>query len=142
MSCNDRLLLLLSQRENRRILVERLSKSFESVLIEEKSPQSATVAVEDFDLIICDIVELGRWRDLIRHWRQAAEPLLLPVLVLLPKHAIGTLPADVRYQIDELITTPVDPDELAIRIAILLRSRRLSTELAQQNHKAQRIKRS
>ena len=38
-----------------------------------------------------------------------------------------------RYQIDELVTVPIDPDELDVRISLLMRSRHLTTQLAQQN---------
>ncbi|MBE9059554.1 HAMP domain-containing sensor histidine kinase [cf. Phormidesmis sp. LEGE 11477] len=135
----DRLLLLLSRNENRRILIERLSSAFEIVLPKGDTPQTTTPTLEDFDLIICDLVKLGEWKTPIREWREMAEPLILPVLTLMSRNIVGTLPADVRYQIDELVTIPIDPSELEIRIAILLRSRRLSAELSQKNQTLQEL---
>ena len=136
---HQRLLLLLSRKENQRILVERLSSAFEIVLPKDDTPQTTSLTVEDFDLVICDLAKLGEWQVLVGQWRQMAEPLILPVLVLMPKNAIGTLPKAVRYQIDELVTLPIDPDELDIRIEILLRSRRLSIDLNQKNQSLQEL---
>lgn len=136
-----RLLLLLSTSENKRLLIDRLSADFEIVVWDaSSSPLSLPdKALLEADLIICNLVELGRWHVQIGHWRREAEPLLLPVLALMPKNTVGTLPADVRYQIDELVTVPIDPDELDVRISLLLRSRRLATELAQQNQKLKEL---
>ena len=125
-----RLLLLVNSSENKRLLIDRISANFEILSIDDSWRDQA---LPDVDLIVCCLIELGRWRMQISRWRQAAEPLLLPVLALMPKNTVGTLPADVRYQIDELVTVPIDPDELDMRLSLLLRSRRLSTELAQRN---------
>jgi signal transduction histidine kinase len=129
----SRILLLLNSGENKRLLIEQLSSHYEIVLLDEQPLPDSTIATPAFDLIICDLVELGRRHMQIAQWRQEAEPLFLPVLVFMSKKTVGTLPVDVRYQIDELVTVPLDPDELFIRIRLLLRSRHLSAELAQRN---------
>lgn len=146
-----RLLLLLNPSENRRLLIERLSPDFDIVLpdglpdelpdkLSDEQPASDSLfSTAKFDFIICNLVELGRRRVQIGRWRQEAEPVFMPVLALMPKNTMGTLPADVRYQIDELVTVPIDPDELDVRIALLLRSRRLSTQLAEQNQKLEEL---
>lgn len=131
-----RLLLLLNTSENKRLLVDRFLADFEIVGLDGSLRDGA---LPDVDLIVCSLAELGRWHVQIGQWRREAEPLLLPVLALMPKNTVGTLPADVRYQIDELVTVPIDPDELDVRISLLLRSRRLSTELAQQNQKLEEL---
>lgn len=135
-----RLLLLLSESENKRLLVHKLASDFEMVMLNEQLlGDRDTVAPLEPDLIICSLADLGRWRMQISQWRHEAEPLLLPVLALMPKNTVGALPADVRYQIDELVTIPIDPDELDVRIALLLRSRRLSIELAERNQKLEEL---
>ncbi len=131
----SRLLLLLNHRENQRLLVERLTPQFDVTLLSSADVQTTTLTEEDFDLVIFDLAALGTWRTKISGWRQTAEPLFLPTLALLSENTIGSLPLDIRYQIDELITLPVDPSELNIRINVLLRSRRLSSELNRQNQR-------
>jgi len=138
-----RILLLLNPSENKRLLIEKLSSDFEIVLWDERPSDEGDLggpySSSEFDLIICNIVELGRWRMQISQWRQETEPVLLPVLVLMPRNTVGTLPADVRYQIDELVTVPIDPDELSVRLSLLLRSRSLSTKLAQKNQELEEL---
>jgi len=71
-----RLLLMLNPSENRRLLIERLSSDFEIVFLDEqavleRSLDSTIATVKDIevDLIICNLVELGRWRTQITRWR-------------------------------------------------------------------------
>ncbi|MEL7068803.1 MAG: hypothetical protein AAGN15_09165 [Cyanobacteria bacterium J06581_3] len=74
-----RLLLLIENRENLRLLTSRLSAQFELItpprLPRRKPDQSGNgqpaegracaispdITVEDFDLIICDLINLGQW---------------------------------------------------------------------------------
>lgn len=70
------------------------------MLPRDDSPQTTALTLEDFDLIVCDLAKLGDWQTPIREWREMAEPLILPVLTLMPRNIVGTLPADVRFQID------------------------------------------
>ncbi|MEO0458716.1 MAG: HAMP domain-containing sensor histidine kinase [Cyanobacteria bacterium P01_A01_bin.114] len=135
----SRLLLLLKHRENKRLLVKLLTPRFELVLPSEEDPQLSALTADAFDLAIFDLVELGTWRAQLSRWRKDAEPLFLPMLALMPRGAVGALPLDVRYQIDELVTVPVDPAELDVRIAILLRARGLSQELALQNQRLEEM---
>lgn len=129
----SRLLLLLNHRENKRLLIDALTPKFEIILPAADQPQPMAIAENDFDLVIFDLVQLGIWRPELSLWRQAAEPLFLPMLVLISQNTIGTLPPDISYQVDEFITVPVDPAELDIRLAALLRTRQLSAELNRQN---------
>ncbi|MGF1523280.1 MAG: ATP-binding protein [Leptolyngbyaceae cyanobacterium] len=135
----SRLLLLLGNSENRRLLVDRLTPKFEIVLSLPEDAFSEAVTESAPDLVIFDLVELGNWHVELSTWRQTAKPLFLPVLVLMPQNTIGTLPFDVRYQIDELVTIPIDPEELDVRIAILLRTRDLSREVALQNQRLEEM---
>lgn len=135
----SRLLLLVNSNENRRLLVNRLTPMFEVVFPSQADLDCQAIAANACDLIILDLVELGNWQSTLSACKQAAEPLFLPVLVLMPQSTIGTLPLDLRYQIDELVTAPVDPDELEVRIKILLRTRSLSRSLATQNEQLEEM---
>lgn len=133
----SRLLLLLNNRENQRLLIDWLAPRFE-IILPDDSP--LPLLTEDtFDLAILDLVELGTWRTQLSTWRQNAEPLFLPILALMPRNTIDTLPLDIRYQIDELVTVPVDPAELDVRISILLRTRELSKALTLQNQRLEEM---
>lgn len=62
-------------------------------------------------------------------------PLFLPTLVLLPANSLRSLPVELREQLDAFIYAPIDPVELDITIAILLKARQFSYELLQQSQK-------
>lgn len=135
----SRLLLLLRGGENKRLLINKLSPKFDIVLPTEGSPPLTEITKDAFDLAIFDLVSLGHWQLALNEWRQNAEPLILPMIALLPKHAINTLPLETRYQIDDVVTLPVDPVELDVRISVLLRSRRLSIKLQEKNQRLEEL---
>ncbi|MDB9525851.1 HAMP domain-containing sensor histidine kinase [Oscillatoria sp. CS-180] len=135
------LLLLLNNNENRRLLIERLTPQFEIILPLQAASSLESVEVGTFDLIILDLAGLKNWHSKLNLWRQATDPTFLPVVALLPQNTVGGLPLDIRYQIDELVTTPVDPEELDIRIAILLRTRDLSHKVVRQNQQLEEMNR-
>ena len=137
----DRVLLLISHQENQRLLAERLSPKAEVIVPSSEDLQLMSMSEAAVDMIIFDGVELGKWRSQLQSWRQSAEPLLLPVMVLLPKNALGGLPPALRGQIDDVLTLPVDPNELDMRMAVLLRSRHLSKQLTQQNQRLEELNR-
>lgn len=134
-----RLLLLLNHSENKRLLIDWLTPKFEIILPSEADPSLTALTVDSFDLAIFDLVELGTWRRQLSIWRTNAEPLFLPTLALMPPKRVGSLPIDLLYQIDEVITIPVDPAELDVRIATLLRARLLSQNLATQNQRLEEM---
>lgn len=134
-----RLLLLLKEGENRRLLVQKLESKFEIVLPKPGALPLAEIDSSEFDLAILDASELQRHWVILREWRQSVEPLFLPVLALVPKNALAVMPTDMRYQIDDVVTLPVDPYELDIRISILLRSRHLSLQIHEQNQRLEEM---
>ncbi|MBW4651157.1 MAG: PAS domain S-box protein [Kastovskya adunca ATA6-11-RM4] len=142
-----RILILLSHRENCRLLSEWLSIHYEVFF-----PQSGT-AVEPvekiftgkiqqqfdkgFDLCILDGPTLDRLWQWVQSRKQAEQPVLLPFLLVTSSQEVGMVSRHLWQSIDELITTPIEKVELQARVEILLRSRQLSLQLQATNGQLQ-----
>ena len=112
-------MLLIGHQTDRELLKEFLSKEHEVIL-----PQN--VLPENFDLAIADYQAYSVYREEINTLKQEAHPLLLPVLILLSAQNKKNMPQSFLHEVDELINMPVDPLELSLRVANLLKSRDLS----------------
>ncbi len=116
----SRILLLLKGAENRRLLAEFLGAHH----------QLGFDASEDVsDLILTDPAALREHAELLRTRRREAEPALLPVLLVAPRHDAPRLDELIPGTVDEIVLTPVEKVELSARVEMLLRARRLSLEL-------------
>ncbi|HEY1342806.1 MAG TPA: ATP-binding protein [Bryobacteraceae bacterium] len=117
----SRILLLLDNRENRRVVSEYLSRIHE--LVEEPAAES------NFDLALVDAANLTRHTEFLRRRKQDEEPVLLPVLLITGRPNIAVFTGPLFRLIDEVVLTPVEKVELSARVEMLLRARRLSLEL-------------
>jgi hypothetical protein len=111
----SRILLLVEQRENRRLLADWLSSEHEVIV-----PDSPDQAIEPFDLGIVDGPALernARWVDAVK---RNVDPLYLPFLLLTHRQNRAW------EWVDELIVSPVEKAELHARVTSLLRARTLS----------------
>ena len=133
----SRILLLLSQRENRRLLMECLSQRHQ-VIVPEAEP---TVLKADsqwfdwgsFDLGILDGPMLTYLGAAVQAQRNAIQPIFLPFILVTSRSAVGMLTADLWQSVDDVILTPVDKRELQARVEVMLRSRELSLQLKTAN---------
>jgi serine phosphatase RsbU (regulator of sigma subunit) len=127
----DRVLLLLANTENRRLLSEWLSSRYEVTAPDVTSRERSSALAEAFDLCVLDgpaLQGLGPW---IRAVKSAHHPAFLPFLfVVAHKHDIGRASAQLWRTVDELVAGPVEKIELNARVEMLLRARRLSLENA------------
>jgi signal transduction histidine kinase/FixJ family two-component response regulator len=118
----DRVLLLMDQKENRRLLADWLAARY-TVLARE-----ATVD-EQYDLGILDGTALDRLADRIHARKKREGPVFLPFLLVTPRQAVGLVTGHLWKSIDEITHTPLDKVELQARIEVLLRVRRQSADL-------------
>lgn len=121
----DCILLLLEQRENRRILAEWLGTRYEVLCAE---PQ-AELPARDPDLILIDAPALAVAASRLSARRQAVNPVVLPVLLLTTGRG-QSIPHWVWDCVDEIIQAPIEKPELKSRVDVLLRLRRLSRQLS------------
>ncbi|MDD3926972.1 MAG: ATP-binding protein [bacterium] len=120
----SRILLHISQEENRRLLSEAL-KPFNEVIL----PQADIIPEEVFDLLILDGPALDSLQESLRARREREQPVLVPVLLVTTRKDVRLVTRRLWEIVDELIISPIEKVELQSRVAVLLRSRRYTLEL-------------
>lgn len=128
-SMTQRILLLLDNKENARLLRERLAARHAAISVGDTEWNLA----QPIDLIIVDGPTLNRAGAAIQARKQAELPLFLPILLIVSRQDAGLQTRQLWQSVDELITLPVERPELEARIEILLRTRRQSVELQQRS---------
>lgn len=135
---ND-ILLLIDQRENRRILAEWLASRYRVIVPSDSSLSELTQQPPAFDLCILDGTALNRLWDWARSRKADEEPVLLPFLLITPRQDITLATRYLWQGVDELILSPVEKVELQARLEILLRARQLSSSLKTANLQLQEL---
>lgn len=126
----SQILLLVEQKENRRLLLEWLAVHYEVLLpkltenIDEILPFN-----QSFDMGIVDGLALKRHWQWIASHKQAEDPVCLPFLLITSRSDVGMATRFIWQSIDDLIIAPIEKIELQARVEILLRSRQLSLTL-------------
>ena len=117
----SRILLLLENRENQRLLSEFLGRRHDL----------GTAAELDiaYDLAIVDGPSLRTHGEYLLLKKQEEDPVLFPVLLVTTRQNMGIFSGPHLRMIDEIVLTPVEKLELIARVEMLLRARRLSLEL-------------
>jgi light-regulated signal transduction histidine kinase (bacteriophytochrome) len=117
-----RILLLVEQQGNRRLLSEWLSTDA-TLEVVDGDP-------DDADLVLVDGPALAHARPLLESARRRAAPVFVPCLFVLPHRQAGLVTPDVWRVVDDVVTTPIRTDELRARIERLLATRELSLQSA------------
>jgi signal transduction histidine kinase len=123
----SQILLLVEQKENRRLLLEWLAVHYEVLL--PKSTENIDKILplnQSFDLAIVDGLALKRHWQWIAEKKQAEGPVCLPFLLITSRSDVGMATRFIWQTIDDLIIAPIEKIELQARVEILLRSRQLS----------------
>lgn len=131
---SDDILLFMQDGENRRLLADRLESRYTIT-----SDADARILDETFDLCIVDRPCFARHADALADRKIRAEPAFLPYLLVLDETSSASTEFDVWDRIDELIVTPIDPQELEGRLEGLLKRRRLSEALADSEARFRRV---
>ena len=117
----SRILLLLENQENRRLLEEILAPRHEL--------SAAVIPDIAFDLAIVDGPSLKKHGEYLVIHKHEEEPVLFPVLLATARQHVGLFTGPLLKLVDEVVLTPVEKVELIARVEMLLRARRLSLEL-------------
>jgi serine phosphatase RsbU (regulator of sigma subunit) len=113
----------MAHLENRRLLREWLAQHYEVA-----TPSGEGIL--PFDLGIVDSAALDRVEHWVRRFKAAVHPIFLPFLLVTSRQDARIGSHHLWETIDELLTTPIEKEELHARVEILLRARRLSLENA------------
>lgn len=124
---------LVADSGNRRVLREWIVDHDSHRLVETDQP----ILEAEFDLCIVDREGLLNNREPLQRAKSAAEPVLMPVLLLLPETRTGVIEVDdgqiadnvFATTIDEIVSLPIRQTELEWRIRALLRLRAQSLNL-------------
>jgi signal transduction histidine kinase len=126
----SQILLLVEQKENRRLLLEWLAVNYVVLL------PNATGQIDDlsqfnqsFDMSIIDGLALKRHWKWVTAKKQAENPVCLPFLLITSRSDVGMATQFLWQTVDDLIIAPIEKVELQARVEILLRSRQLSLTL-------------
>jgi diguanylate cyclase (GGDEF)-like protein len=124
----ERILLLMENKRDRRLIEEALEGQYQIWPDETEHPLDQT-----FEIAIVDGPSLKRVRSKLRVRRNSEEPVLLPFLLVTTRRK-GSMPLrHLGGLVDDIIVRPIDLDELQARLANLLRMRRLSLELKKEH---------
>jgi PAS domain S-box-containing protein len=137
-----RVFLLVSDTGNRKVLAGWLEQHPSYAVVDSAESFENTT----FDVAIVDKVAFQDRADILEEKKDAAAPVLLPYLLLLPESgseiiesAAGQLADNVVTKtIDEIVSMPIQQAELEWRLGALLRLREQSLALRETNRELQR----
>jgi signal transduction histidine kinase len=126
-----RILVVVEQAENRRLLVEYLEQYYEVIVADYivQSKKALPLLDEQFDLCLLDGIALDYLWEWIQAIKQKEQPIFLPFLLITINPDVKILTRNLWESIDELITKPIEKMELQARVEMLLRTRHLSLQL-------------
>jgi signal transduction histidine kinase len=127
------ILLLIDQKENRRILADWLTARYQVLMPEDSSLGSLETLNSAFDLCILDGTALHRLWDWVRSRKASEGVVFLPFLLITPRQDVNLATRYLWQGVDELLLAPVEKLELQARLEILLRARQLSCSLQAAN---------
>jgi diguanylate cyclase (GGDEF)-like protein len=130
----ERILIQIKNRQDRHMLEDWLAPVYEII-----SAHADELLDERFDLANVDGPSLKLFQSKIRARRNAAEPVLLPFLLLASSRANSTPTRHLGKLVDDLIVRPIDEAELRARVANLLRLHRLSLELKKEHDRVLKL---
>lgn len=128
MSPMSHILLLIDHHENRRLLAEWLEKRYQVTPADSKEAMH-----QPFDLGMVDGPALSRLSKEIQTIKAEAHPRFLPFILSVSRPDVHLFQQHLWESVDELIVSPIDKMELQVRIEVLLRARRFSSELKLRN---------
>ncbi|MBW4567569.1 MAG: hybrid sensor histidine kinase/response regulator [Tolypothrix carrinoi HA7290-LM1] len=132
-----KILLLLENKENRRLLSEWLETRYE--VFSPDSDDELPSLQQSFDLCIICARKLDRYSHWLEATKKAEEPVFLPFLLVTSRRDVGMVTRHLWRSIHELIVTPIEKVELHARVEMLLQRRKLSLELKLANDNLQQI---
>ena len=128
-----RILLVLRQKENQRLLAEELGQGYEVI-----TGAGEEELEQEFDLCVIDGPMLDHLRERVAERKASEQPIFLPFLLVTSRPGVKMITRHLWRSVDELLITPIEKPELRARIEILLRVRSLSLALRERAEEAER----
>ena len=113
--------ILINNKANKNLLIDWIGKKYEIIEIKRDSD-----LYEELDLIIIDGLNMKKFREKIKNKKSIESPVFFPVLFITNREDVKYITNQLWIVVDEIILTPIEKIELAARIEILLRTRKLS----------------
>lgn len=123
------ILLLVAQKENRRLILEWLKAHYQVLVPDPDAEPGEELPAEPFDLCIVDGLALNYYWQQLRTRREREKPVLLPILFITSRQGIKLKTRQLWQIADQLLVSPIEKQELQAQVEVLLRSRRLSLQL-------------
>jgi len=118
------ILLLINNARDRRLLGTCLKGRYRIIM-----PEKDEGLDDGFDLCVADGLFLKHKYDAVAARKEAEKEVFLPVLLVTAKKEVGLWNPGIRQIIDEMIFRPIQEMELHMRVASLLRTRQISTQM-------------
>ncbi len=134
----QRILVILANSENRRLLAEVLTPLYE-VVFEFSSADDSTAP--ELDLVILDGSSLKGNAERLALERSSVEPVMLPVLLLSDRRAVTKMTQELWNIVDDVALRPLSKVEMRARVESLLKARKLSLKLREVSHAYQHERR-
>ncbi|MEC9491918.1 PAS domain S-box protein [Flexistipes sp.] len=109
-----RILLAVDDKKNFSSIKEILTDRYEIC------PFDSQATGKEYDLCITDSDFLSKHKEILQQLRRNEESQYLPVLLVINLNEAEFLRNDIKKYIDEVITTPLDKDELLFRVRRIL----------------------
>ncbi|MCF8025158.1 MAG: GAF domain-containing protein [Desulfobacteraceae bacterium] len=125
------ILLIMGDRANRRLLHNQLEQDYQVRSFDPETAKTRNILQTEFDLLVLDGVALHRLWEMVRDRKDSEKTLFLPLLLVTGRNDVGYVTRNLWLIIDEIVLTPVEKNELSLRVEILIKARRLSLESEQ-----------
>ncbi len=125
-----RILLMIKDRQNLRLLKELLQKEYQVVIWKSEDE----LLEQSIDLVLVDDYFLHNFENTLQEIRNREKPVYLPILLLTSQSNNSFLYKQLQAIVTDLIRTPVTKVLLRTRIESMLHIRRLSLESDQRYH--------
>jgi signal transduction histidine kinase len=131
------------QRQRQRQILLALDHDRNRELLEAWVDGDATLAAATdegaFDVVVFDGPAFARRRAWLRRTREEQQPVYVPSLLMTPHREVSLLTDELWRDVDDLITTPIRPGELRVRLERLLHLREQSLQTARSNSDLQQF---
>lgn len=126
-----RILLLVENNENRRLLAEYLGATYQ--ILRPGGGDMREALGMPFDICIIDAQTLDKLWEHVRARRAEEGPVFLPFIALVSRSDISIATRRLHETVDETITIPIEKVELQARLGTSLRARKYSVDLKLRN---------
>lgn len=123
----EKIVLLLENKPHREQLQKLLGAEYHV-----RTGAPTELLAQSFDLCITDIFNFDKYRDDIRARKERERPGDVPILCLLSRQELQQRGIEPDSILNEVITTPILPAEISIRVRNLTRARILSRQFNSQ----------